>query len=170
MECIVLFKRFNLSLAYFGALMIVVMMLTTALNVVLRYVFSNPLAWPLEVSEYMLVACAFLPACYTLLEKGHISVDLIYLRFSPKRRVWMDIVTYIMGLLYSSALMWQSGILALRSYQKNWLSEAGSEIPLWPSYATVPIGSFLLCVGFVALFMQSVKQLRTPDTKRENNE
>jgi len=155
-----IFTKLNLGVGHVTAFMIMAMMLLTAVNVVLRYIFKSPLDWPLEICEYMVVACAFLPACYTLLEKNHIAVDFVYMRFSPRRRLWMDIFTSVMGLVYSVVLTWQSGMLALRCCQRNWLSETGTDIPLFPSYAVVPIGAFLLCLGFLAIFVERVFRLK----------
>ena len=67
------------------------MVITTFLVVVLRYVFDYGLIAMQESIIYM-HACIFLVgAAYTLQQNAHVRVDIIYQKFSEKNRAWVDL-------------------------------------------------------------------------------
>lgn len=67
------------------------MVLTTFLVVVLRYVFDYGLIAMQESITYM-HACIFLiGAAYTLQQNAHVRVDIIYQKLSDKGRAWVDL-------------------------------------------------------------------------------
>ena len=155
------FWRANIIMGYFSGFLIVVMMLLTVLNVVLRYIFRAPLELPFELTEYMLIACTFLPACFTLLENRHIAVDIIYDRLSPRIRPYINIFVSIMAILYLVILTWKGGDLATAAYLRHWVSETGTRFPLFPTYVIIPIGGFLLCLGYIAKIADDIVLLRS---------
>jgi TRAP-type mannitol/chloroaromatic compound transport system permease small subunit len=68
------------------------MVLTTFLVVVLRYVFDYGLIAMQESITYM-HACIFLVgAAYTLQQNAHVRVDIIYHKLSEKNRAWIDLL------------------------------------------------------------------------------
>lgn len=68
------------------------MVLTTFLIVVLRYVFDYGLIAMQESITYM-HACIFLVgAAYTLQQNSHVRVDIIYHKLSEKNRAWIDLL------------------------------------------------------------------------------
>jgi TRAP-type C4-dicarboxylate transport system permease small subunit len=156
---ILFFKRFNSMIADLIGFSFVAMMAFIVLNVILRYIFRSPLAWPIEISEYLLVFGVFLPTCYTLLEGGHIEIDMFVSRVSRKARIWLKMSTSGLALVYTIPLTWQATELAVLAYQNSWLSETGSRIPLYPVYSAVPVGCLLVSLGFIVIIAENILQL-----------
>jgi len=162
-----LFRKLSIGMGYLVGFLIIMVTLVTTMNTFLRYVFKAPLSWPIEISEYIMVACTFLPASYVLIEKGHIKVDIIYEWFSVRHQNYASIATSVMAIIFCGVLTWKSGQLALRAYKMSWLSETGSGVPLFITYMVVPIGSFLLCVGFLMDVADSIIQLIGKNNEEE---
>jgi len=65
--------------------------LTCFAVVVLRYAFNVGFPWMQELYVWQHAAVFMAGAGYTLLHGGHVSVDVLYGRASPRRRAWIDI-------------------------------------------------------------------------------
>lgn len=83
------------------------LMALTTLDVVGRSFFGKPIPGTLELSEYMLACIILLGAAYTQQVKGHVAVDFVTSRFSPRNRALLECLTLILAMLIVSLLAWQ---------------------------------------------------------------
>ncbi|MDI6755946.1 MAG: TRAP transporter small permease subunit [Thermodesulfobacteriota bacterium] len=60
-----------------------------------RRVFRSPHVWTYEIITFFYGFHFMILAAYTLLHKGHVAIDIIYLRFSPKTQAVLDLCTYL---------------------------------------------------------------------------
>ena len=67
------------------------MVITTFLVVVLRYVFDYGLIAMQESIIYMHAIIFLIGAAYTLQQNSHVRVDIIYQKLSEKNRAWVDL-------------------------------------------------------------------------------
>jgi len=65
--------------------------LTCFAVVVLRYAFDLGFPWMQELYVWQHAAVFMAGAGYTMLHGGHVSVDVLYGKASPRRRAWIDI-------------------------------------------------------------------------------
>ena len=77
--------------AFFALLMV---------EVVRRYVFNNPTVWGNEMAQMFFGAYAILSGGYVLRTGGHVNVDILYGRFSPKTKAAVDICTSFLFFLF----------------------------------------------------------------------
>lgn len=68
------------------------MVIVTFLVVVLRYSFDLGWIAMQESVSYMHAALFMLAAAYTLQRGGHVRVDILYQRLSPRGRAWVDLL------------------------------------------------------------------------------
>lgn len=113
-------------------------------DVVMRYLFNSPTTWALEISEYMLVLLCFMGAAELQRRKKHIKMNFFYLKFSMKVRKLFDLLSYLLLVVFSSVLFWNSLKMTLTAYKYESLSNSLLEVPLYIPYAIIPIGMFLL--------------------------
>ncbi|MBM4330405.1 MAG: TRAP transporter small permease subunit [Deltaproteobacteria bacterium] len=64
-------------------------------EVITRRVFGSPHVWTYEIITFFYGFHFMILAAYTLLHKGHVAIDIIYIRFSPKKQAVLDLVTYL---------------------------------------------------------------------------
>jgi len=120
--------------------------------------FSNSL---LESQWYLFAAVFLLVAGYTLQHNGHVRIDIIYGRLSPKRRALIDLAGSAVFLLPFCALMvWLSWPGFIESFVSSEHSPDAGGLLRWPVRALIPLGFALLALQGVAQILHSVAILR----------
>lgn len=148
-----LIDRINEAIGKTVAWAILVAILVSAGNAVIRKTFNmSSNAW-LELQWYLFGAAFMLAAAYTLKQNEHIRIDIVYGMFSRRKQHWIDLLGHIFFLMPFVLLMIYYFVpyvgLSLRSGEAS--SSAGGLI-LWPAKA-------LLLVGFVQLGFQGVSEI-----------
>ncbi len=91
--------KLNLRLGQAIAWLTLAMVVVTFLIVVLRYVFNLGWIAMQESVVYMHALVFMLGAAYTLGRQGHVRVDIVYRRLSPKQRAWVDLLGSLLLLM-----------------------------------------------------------------------
>jgi len=127
--------------------------LISAANASLRYGFDlSSNAW-LELQWYLFALIFLLGAGYTLKHNGHVRIDVIYGRFSPRLQAWVDLLGGIMFLLPVAGLMaWFSWSVFAESWAIQEVSADSGGLLRWPIKLALP-------VGFGLLFLQGVAEI-----------
>src|SRR4030042_1118998 len=73
------------------------MMFLAAMDVLLRYIFNRPISGGMEMTEYMMVILVSLGLAYCGFVKGHVSVEVLTSRFSPKVQAILNSITYFLS-------------------------------------------------------------------------
>ncbi len=125
--------------------LILVSILISAGNAVIRKMFNESSnAW-LELQWYLFGAAFLLAAAYTLKQNEHIRVDLVYGHLSRRAQHWIDLLGHIVFLMPFALLMvfylFPYAVLSFRSGEMS--TNAGGLI-IWPAKAMLLIGFFLL--------------------------
>ncbi len=81
-------ERLGLATRYLSLFLVI----STALVVLLRYVFSYSSIALQEVMTYLHVSLFMLGAAYTLKHDGHVRVDVFYQHMSETRKHWVNIL------------------------------------------------------------------------------
>ncbi|PSJ60983.1 TRAP transporter small permease subunit [Pseudaminobacter soli (ex Li et al. 2025)] len=135
------------------AWLILLAVLISAGNAVVRKTFNiSSNAW-LELQWYLFGAAFLLASAYTLKQNEHIRIDVVYGMFSRRVQHWIDLLGHIFFLMPFTILMICYFVpyvsLSVRSGEMS--SSAGGLI-LWPAKA-------LLLIGFVQLGFQGVSEI-----------
>jgi TRAP-type mannitol/chloroaromatic compound transport system permease small subunit len=126
-----------------------------------RYVFQRPTIWSYEVT-YMIYGTHFLlGAAYTLRVKGHIRIDLLYMRFSKRGRALIDVIGYLVIFFpIMFILVISSFDMAKDAYMIREVSQFTPWQPiLWPFKSVICVGFSLLILQGIAEFIRSVVTL-----------
>lgn len=143
------------------------MMFTIVYEVFMRYVFNMPTIWVLEVNQYVLCAYAALAGGYTMLHKGHVNVEILYEKFSPKRKALINICSSVCFYAVVLILLWKSGFIAWEAWETQESSYSMLDAPLWPAKMAIPVGAFLLLLQGTAnlirdlIFLLTGKELKS---------
>ena len=130
-----------------AATVLMAMMLLTAVDVALRYVFNRPISGAFEVVEYMMAV--LIPFCivYCADQNSHVAVELIVGRFSQRIQTLFDSITTFVTLLFTLLIAWEN-VLYFRETYSSQVTSAVLLIPTYPFVAPVFIG-----IGAFALIM-----------------
>ncbi len=121
-------------------------------EVIARYVFAAPTVWAHGYSQRVFGSYFILIGAYTLLMNGHIRVDIIYQRFSPRIRAVLDVLNYAMLLIWSFVLI-KEGIWF---FQSSWAIREADEMVL--AHPVYPV-KFLLLIGALLITLQGINRL-----------
>ena len=81
-----------------GLAILLLMMFLTVGDVVGRYFFNRPISGTFELTNFMLALVVFFAIGYTQVRRGHISIDVVVSRFSPRAQAIIDSITYLFSL------------------------------------------------------------------------
>jgi len=125
--------------------LVLVAVLISAGNALIRYVFdASSNAW-LEVQWYLFSAVFLLCAGYTLLQGEHIRIDIVFDRLPPRTRAWVDIAGTVVFLLpVSLLLMVLSWPGLVESIVRGEVSGDAGGLVRWPARMLMPVGFLLL--------------------------
>lgn len=126
------------------------------MEVFLRYVLQTPTIWVFDVSLWLFGMPAILGGGYVLTEKGHVNMDLIYARFSPRSKAVMDVITSIFFFAFVGVLAWQGTRFAISAYLNNEVSITTWQIIIWPLKTSIPLAAVLLILQGLAKFIQDI--------------
>jgi TRAP-type mannitol/chloroaromatic compound transport system permease small subunit len=120
-------------------------------NALFRYglnMSSN--AW-LEIQWYLFAAIFLLGAGYTLKHNGHVRIDILYGRFSPRTRALVDLAGGLLFLLPTAAIIgWLGWAGFADSYAVGEMSPDAGGLARWPIRLLIPVGFALLALQGVS--------------------
>ncbi|HET9653203.1 MAG TPA: TRAP transporter small permease subunit [Usitatibacter sp.] len=133
--------------------LVLVMVLLSAGNAIVRKLFNMSSNAYLEGQWYLFSAVFLLGAGYTLLKNEHVRIDIIAGRLSDKAQAWIDIFGTLFFLLpMATLIMWLSWPYFLRSYFDKEISGSAGGLIFWPARILLP-------VGFALLVLQGISEL-----------
>ena len=130
-------------------------------EVVLRKLFNAPTGWGYDTSWMLFSAQFLIGGAYTLLNRGHIRIDIVYGILSERTKLIFDLAVYLVVILFPTALFTWGGVIyaadAWTSGEKlsttNWFFPAG------PPKTLIPIGFFLLGLQCLAEIVRCIHAL-----------
>ena len=140
------------------ALVIVVLM---AVNVLLRYLFSEGSVWAQELEWHLLAPLILFGMSYALLHGEHVRVDVFYAGFSERRKLLVDLLSAFLCIAISAAVIW----LSLQYVQQSYVISERSPDPgglthRWILKALIPVGFACLILQCVALVLGTLAKLK----------
>ncbi len=151
------------SMVVLSAMIVAAMMLLTTTDVVLRYVFNSPIQDSFQLSQFMMVGIVFLGIPYMQSIRGHVTVEFLTSRLSPRARSILTIFGLLIGLFIYAIVTWKSGSYAWSSWKINEYTMGIIHYPLWPAKFMVPIGTGILCVRLVLDIVHDISMLISDD-------
>lgn len=145
--------RVNRFIGRSAAWLILIAVLVSAANAVIRKAFNTSSnAW-LELQWYLYGGAFLLAAAYTLLENEHIRIDILYGAWSRRAQHWIDLIGHVFFLMpFTCMMLYFLFPWVLRSFQGHEMSMNAGGLVLWPA-------KLLLLSGFVLLFFQGLSEI-----------
>lgn len=131
--------------------LVLVATLVSAANASLRYGFDlSSNAW-LELQWYLFAMIFLLGAGYTLKHNGHVRIDVLYGRLSPRTQAWIDLLGGLLFLLPVAGLMvWLGWAVFAESWAIQEHSPDSGGLLRWPIKLALPVGFGLLLLQGVS--------------------
>lgn len=153
-------------------------------DVIMRYVFTISFVAAQEMEWHLFGFIFLIGAGYTLRHEGHVRVDIIFQRLSPKGRAWVNFWGCILFLFpgcimitYTSIPFVIDSILvflqtsAADGSTVQWIWEGSMDPGGLPLYfilkSCIPIGFILVLLQGVSLFIKSLATISGADEAKE---
>ena len=133
--------RIGNALAWFNVALVAVIIL----QVTLRYAFGRGVVILEELQWHFYGLMLIMALSYTLVKDGHIRLDLVSCRFSPRTKEIVEILGIVFLLLPTVAVIFLHSLdFVANSWRVGESSVAPMGLPLrWAFKAFIPIGMFL---------------------------
>lgn len=138
------------------AILVPIATLIICYEVISRYFFNAPTIWVYDMSTFMFGYIVLLTGAYVQERKGHIRIDLIYLRLSKRKQAWLDVLGMLMGLLFLGAVAFYGWERTMHDFH------IGARLPSeWAPPKThftlmIPLGAALMMAQCLADGMRSL--------------
>ena len=136
-------------MARLSDVILVFLMLSVCADVILRYFFNRPQAWIVEISEYLLLYITFLGAAWVLRKEGHVIVDILIDRLTPRTRATLGIISSVIGTFVCLVVFWFGALETLDIFRRGVRNPSVLEFPKGPLVAIIPFGSFFFMIQFI---------------------
>ena len=143
-------EKFTRWMAYIGAWILTILIVSMVWEVIARYFFDAPTKWAFEMA-YMLMGTSFMLGIGLCMQmRRHIRVDFVYDHVSDKWKAVIDFIGYLFlipMLLWLAAGLWEYFHAAYKVDETS--GESAWNPIIWPF-------KFTFVMGFVLLVMQTV--------------
>ena len=134
---------------------------TITYDVFLRYVFNAPTKWSYDITFMLGGTLMLMMQAYTLLHKGHVNIDILQRKLSPRANLLLDtILSLLLFFPLILVLLYTSYRHAVTSIEMRELSNVGFWRPvLYPFRTMIPVAFFLVILQGIASFVRNVYSL-----------
>lgn len=152
-----LIDAINIKVGRAVSWVILLVVIVSATNAVMRKGFDmSSNAW-LEIQWYMFGTIFLLAAGYTLLRNGHVRVDILASRLSERGQVMVDIFGVLVFFLpVCLFILWLSIPMTIESYVQHEVSSNAGGLIRWPVKALIPLGFLLLCAAGISHLIKCI--------------
>ena len=129
-------------------------------EIVGRYIFNRPFPWTIELSMFVMGTYFLFCGGYILLRGGHVRMDALYSRWSPRRRAIADLATFSCLAIYLAVFLWGGIDQIAYSLEFNIHSHSMWGPPTAPIQIIIVVGVVLLFVEGIVFFIRDLSILR----------
>ena len=142
--------------------LLALLIVTPLAQIVMRGIFNVPMAGAEELARYFLITLTFLSASYVTLEGGQIRMEEFQALLPPRPRWLLQLAIELAGAAMFATLF-VAGVITIGKNLSN--QTATLEMPFWLFMGPLVVGSLLLVVETLAMFIHTLRR-RRPEDKR----
>ena len=141
--------------------LVFILMLVMVFEVVMRYVFTAPTIWGMELSGYLMLLFVALGGAFVLQQDGHISVDIVYSHLSKRAQAVMNVLTSVLFFVFLYYFFILAAKQAIVATESLYTSGTIWNPPIWPINILVAVGIGLVMLQGIAKFIRDLVMAAT---------
>ena len=141
---------------------LLVQMFYVFINVAGRYLVNRPAAGAMEASGEVMIYIVYLSLAYIQLTDSHIRIDFIFSHIGPKTKGVLDLLSYLLGIIFFGFIVWFSLGAALNSLKIREVVWGSVAFPVYTQRFVISIGSFMMAIQLILDFIQTLFHLKKP--------
>ena len=126
---------------------------------VTRYIFNVPFIWIIEMSQFLMAAYYILGGGYSMQLDAHVRMDVLYERWRPKTRAFMDSITAFFLVFYLVIMMYGGISSSAYSLKYNQVNYSAWAPPMAPIKIIMTVGIVLMLLQAIALFFRDLAKV-----------
>jgi TRAP-type C4-dicarboxylate transport system permease small subunit len=135
--------------------LVAVMTVVVFLQVVYRYVLTQPLHWSEELARYLFVWLSILGATLGLQKRGHFGLDFFYRMFPDKGRRFLQFLIYLL----MEGVILVILVQGIKLVQITMLQESPAMgISMGWAYACLPVAAALMTIHLLVIFVKDTEK------------
>ena len=135
--------------------LVVVMTVVVLLQVIYRYLLTQPLHWSEELARYLFVWISLLGAALSVQRRGHFGMDFFFRMFPDKGRRFLIFVIYLLVGAVILVLLSQGIFLVQKTAAQQ---SPAMEISMGWAYACLPVGALLMAIHLLVIIMKEAME------------
>src|ERR1700748_1021868 len=163
--------KLNEKIGYICNFLVLLAVLVTPGNAMIRYAFSYSSNGWLEAQWYMFAIIVMFGSSYTFKRNEHVRVEIFYLFLSERGQLWLDMIGTLFFLIPSCLLLaYLSWPFFMQSYSVGEYSGNAGGLLRWPIKFVIPAGFCMLALQGVSEVIKRIAALQgyvTIDAKYE---
>jgi TRAP-type mannitol/chloroaromatic compound transport system permease small subunit len=136
--------------------LILILVVVVLYEICARYLFNRPTIWAQEISQMIYGAYVILLGGYVLRRGGHVNVEILYGKFSPRTRAIIDLFTWLLFFFFCGLLLIKGWEMAWDSFKVRETEPTTFAPPVYPIKMMIPLGALLILLQGLARFLRSL--------------
>jgi len=144
--------------AVLAGLCLVFQVVSITVDVSLRYFFGAPIKAVISLNEWSLLYIAFLAAGWLQRESGHVRVDIVLNLLGRRGSLVADLFGVALGIAACLVITW-FGVKVTAEKLTSGVYDFFKleDVPIWPVYLAIPVGTFLWLLQLLREAVQIVR-------------
>lgn len=142
--------------------LVLLTVLVAFMVVIMRDLFEFGRIWIQESYVWMHAMVFMLGAAWTLKAEGHVRVDIVYRKLSPRKRCWVDLLGILLLLIPTCLLILWASLPYVQSSIQLWEGsrETGGLPGVFLLKAIIPATAILLLLQGMSMAIHNTARLR----------
>lgn len=162
-----LFDRTAQALQVSGQIVLAFMVITICYDAIMRYVFTAPTSWSLEVNTFLIIYVTAITAADVQRTDSHIRITFFAVKLGTIAQRVVRVIIALTGVAFCAIMTWRGSIMAYQAWEFGERVSSSFGTPMVYPYALLPIGFGLLAIQFA---LDAVDATFWPDRRRDDHE
>lgn len=141
-----------------GQIALAGMVITICYDTVMRYLFSSPTLWSLEINTFLVIFITLLPAGDILKANMHLRITFVVDRFGSGLRSVLEQLGTLLGILFCGFMTWNGWSMAMQAWKYNERMSTSLGTPMVIPYLFIPLGFGVLCLQYCLKLLRPVAE------------
>lgn len=139
-----------------GQLVMTFMVITICYDAIMRYVFTAPTSWSLEINTFLIIYVAIMTAADVQRTDSHIRISFFADMMGDAAQRVNRMIIGAFGVVFSAIMTWRGFHLAFDAWDYGERVSSSFGTPMVYPYAMLPIGFGLLTIRFTLNIMDAI--------------
>ncbi|WP_096437328.1 TRAP transporter small permease [Alteribacter populi] len=135
-----------------------IMIFIIALQVFMRYVIGDSLAWSEELARFSFIWLVYIGISYGIKKQRHIKVDVMLVLFKERGKIILNMISNVIFLAFAVVVVYYGNEIATRILELGQRSP-GLGVPMGFVYLATPVGMGLTIIRLIQQLIQQGRAL-----------